>query len=88
MLILIIFITGLVVGLASAIFKTSRSAGKVINNIIFGFFGALVGAFVGFGDSLFLLKYNFLNIYTLAIIGSVVFVLIVILIQRAKSEKS
>lgn len=36
--------------------------------------GALLGAFVGFGDAPFLLRYPIFNSYTLALVGSVALV--------------
>jgi hypothetical protein len=47
-----------------------------ITNIVVGIVGALVGAFLGFGDAPLLLEYPFLHEKTLSVAVSLLFVFI------------
>lgn len=74
MLILFILVTGVVVGILPGLLKLDKMFR--ITNIAVGFVGALVGAFLGFGDAPLLLKYPFLNEKTLMVAVSFLFVFI------------
>ena len=73
MLILFILVTGIAVGILPGLLKLDKMFS--IANIVVGLVGALVGAFLGFGDAPFLLKYPFLNEITLMVAVSFLFVL-------------
>jgi hypothetical protein len=55
-----------------------------ITNIVVGFVGALVGAFLGFGDAPLLLKYPFINEITFMVAVSILFVLIKVTVTRSR----
>ncbi len=74
MLILLILATGIVVGILPGLLKLDKKFS--ITNMGIGFVGALVGAFLGFGDAPLFLKYPFLNQITLMVAVSFLFVLI------------
>ena len=80
MLIISILVTGMVAGILPGLLKLD----KVISatNIVVGITGALVGAFLGFGDAPLLLDYPFLNEITLMVAVAFLFVLIKVLITR------
>ncbi len=80
MLILLIIVTGIVVGILPGLFKLDKMFS--ITNIVVGFVGALVGAFLGFGDAPLLLKYPFLNEMTLMVAVAILFVLIKVSVTR------
>jgi len=84
MLILFILVTGIVVGILPSLFKMDKVFS--ITNIAVGFVGALVGAFLGFGDAPFLLKYPFLNEITLMVAGSFLFVFIKVSVTRKRID--
>ncbi len=72
MLIIFILVTGIVVGLLPGLFKLDIMFS--ISNVAVGFVGALVGAFLGFGDVPLFLKYPFINEITLMVAVSFLFV--------------
>ena len=82
MLILLIFITGIVVGILPGLLKKDKMFS--ITNIVVGFVGALVGAFLGFGDAPLFLKYPFLNEITLMVAVSFLFVFIKVSVTRKR----
>ena len=82
MLILFILVTGIVVGILPSLLKLDKKFS--ITNIVVGFVGALVGAFLGFGDAPLFLKYPFLNEITLMVAGSFLFVFIKISLTRKR----
>ena len=81
MLILII-VTGVVVGMLPGIFKLDKRLS--IANISLGLVGALVGAFLGFGDAPLFLKYPFFNEKTLMIVVSSLFVFVKVFVTRER----
>ena len=82
MMILLILVTGIVVGIIPGLLKLDKMFS--ITNIVVGFVGALVGAFLGFGDAPLFLKYPFLNEITLMVAGSFLFVFIKISLTRKR----
>ncbi len=82
MLILLILVTGIVVGILPGLLKLDKVFS--ITNRVVGFVGALVGAFLGFGDAPLFLKYPFLNEITLMVAGSFLFVFIKISLTRKR----
>ena len=80
MLIWFILVTGIVVGILPGLLKLDKMFS--ITNIVVGLVGALAGAFLGFGDAPFLLKYSFLNEITLMVFVSILSVLIKVSISR------
>ena len=80
MLILFILVTGIVVGILPGILKLDQKFS--FTNIVVGFVGALVGAFLGFGDAPLILKYPFLNEITLMVAVSFLFVFIKVSVTR------
>ena len=82
MLILFILVTGIVVGILPGLLKLDKMFS--ITNIVVGFVGALVGAFLGFGDAPLFLKYPFLNSITLMVAVSFLFVFIKISLTRKR----
>ncbi len=83
MLITFILVTGIVVGILPGLLKLDKMFS--ITNIAIGFVGALVGAFLGFGDAPLLLKYPFLNEITLMVAVSFLFVFIKVTVTRKRS---
>ncbi len=82
MLILLILVTGIVVGILPGLLKLDKMLS--ITNMVVGFVGALVGAFLGFGDAPLFLKYPFLNEITLMVVVSFLFVLIKVSVTRKR----
>ncbi len=82
MLILLIIATGLVAGMLPGLFKLDRKIS--IANILVGLVGALVGAFLGFGDTPLFLKYSFLNEKTLMVAVSCLFVFAKVFVKRIR----
>ncbi len=80
MLILLILITGIVVGILPGLLKLDKMYS--VTNMVVGFAGALVGAFLGFGDAPLFLEYPFLNEITLMVAVSFLFVLIKVSVQE------
>ena len=83
MLIAFILVTGIVVGILPGLLKLDKMFS--ITNIAVGFVGALVGAFLGFGDAPLLLRYPFLNEITLMVAVSFLFVFIKVTVTRKRS---
>jgi len=75
-----ILATGIVVGLIPGLLKQDKMFS--VPNIVVGVFGALAGAFLGFGDAPLFLEYPFLNEKTLMIATAILAVLVKILIAR------
>jgi hypothetical protein len=82
MLIILILVTGIVVGILPGLLRLDKVFS--ITNIVVGFAGALVGAFLGFGDAPLLLKYPFLNEMTLMVFVSFLFVVIKVSVTRKR----
>jgi len=82
MLILLIFVTGIVVGILPGLLKLDKMFS--IPNMVVGFVGALVGAFLGFGDVPLFLKYPFLNEITLMVAVSFLFVFIKVSVTKKR----
>ncbi len=82
MLIYLILATGILVGILPGILKLDRIFS--IANMVVGFVGALVGAFLGFGDAQLFLKYPFLHEKTLMVAVSFVFVFLKVSIIRRR----
>ncbi len=82
MLIIFILVTGIVVGILPGLLKLDKMFS--ITSIAVGFVGALVGAFLGFGDAPLFLKYPFLNEITLMVAVSFLFVFIKVSITRKR----
>jgi len=66
MLIIFILVTGIVVGILPGLLNLDKMFSTT--NIVVGFIGALVGAFLGFGDAPLFLEYPFLNEITLLLL--------------------
>jgi uncharacterized membrane protein YeaQ/YmgE (transglycosylase-associated protein family) len=75
-----ILVTGMIVGTLPGLLKLDRVFS--IPNIVTGVIGALVGAFLGFGDAPLFLEYSFLNEITLMIAVSILFVLVKVSIAK------
>jgi len=82
MLIIFILVTGIVVGILPGLLRLDKVFS--ITNMIVGFAGALVGAFLGFGDAPIFLKYPFLNEMTLMVSVSLLFVVIKVSVTRKR----
>ena len=82
MLLIFILVTGIVFGILPGLFNLDKLFS--ITNIVFGFVGALLGAFLGFGDAPLLLKYPFLNEITLMVAVSFLFVIIKVSATRKR----
>ena len=84
MLIIYILVTGTVVGILPGLLKLDKMFS--ITNIAVGFAGALVGAFLGFGDAPLILKYPYLHEMTLMVAGSFLFVFIKVFVKRKRRQ--
>jgi uncharacterized membrane protein YeaQ/YmgE (transglycosylase-associated protein family) len=82
MLIVLIFVTGIVVGILPGLLKLDKMFS--ITNMVVGFVGALVGVFLGFGDAPLFLRYPFLNEITLMVAVSFLFVFIKVSVTRKR----
>jgi uncharacterized membrane protein YeaQ/YmgE (transglycosylase-associated protein family) len=82
MLIIFILVTGIVVGILPGLLRLDKVFS--ITNIVVGFSGALLGAFLGFGDAPIFLKYPFLNEMTLMVSVSFLFVVIKVFVTRKR----
>ena len=82
MLIIFILVTGIVVGILPGLLKLDRMFS--ITNIVVGSVGALVGAFIGFGDAPVFLKHPLLNEMTLMVAVSFLFVFIKVSLTRKR----
>ena len=85
MLILFILITGILVGILPGLLKLDRMFS--FTNIIVGVIGALLGAFVGFGDAQLFLNYPFLDEKSLMVAFSILFVLIKVFVSRNRRAR-
>lgn len=84
MLIVFILGTGTVFGILPGLLKLDKMFS--IANIAAGCVGALLGAFLGFGDAQLFLDYPFLNEITLMVAVSFLFVLIKVLATRSRKD--
>jgi len=84
MLIALILVTGIVAGILPGLLKLDKVFS--ISNILVGFAGALIGAFIGFGDAPIFLKYPFLNEITLMVAGSFLAVCIKVSVSNARTS--
>ncbi len=82
MLVVFILVTGIVVGVLPGLLGLDKTFS--VTNIVIGFVGALVGAFLGFGDVPLFLKYPFLNEITLMVAVSFLFVSIKVSVTRKR----
>ena len=82
MLIIFILVTGIVVGILPGLLKLDKMFS--VTNIVAGLAGALVGAFLGFGDVPLFLEYPFLNEITLMVAVSFLFVFIKVSVARKR----
>ncbi len=82
MLIIFMLVTGIVVGILPGLLNLDEMFS--ITNIVVGFVGALVGAFLGFGDAPLFLRYPFLNEITLMVAVSFLFVFIKVSVARKR----
>ncbi len=82
MLILLILVTGIVVGILPGLLTLDKMFS--ITNMVVGFVGALVGAFLGFGDAPLFLKYPILNEIILMVAVSFLFVFIKVSVTRKR----
>ncbi len=80
MLIVFILVTGIVAGVLPGLLGLDKTFS--VTNTVIGFAGALVGAFLGFGDAPLFLKYPFLNEITLMVAVSFLFVFIKVSVTR------
>ena len=72
MLAIFVLATGMAVGILPGLLKLDKMFSPT--NMVVGCVGALVGAFLGFGDAPLFLEYPFLNEITLMIAMSLLFV--------------
>lgn len=84
MLIILILATGIVAGILPGLLKLDKMFSTT--NTIVGLIGALVGAFLGFGDLPLFLEYSFLNEITLMVAASFLLVLVKVLIARKRTS--
>ena len=84
MLILFILGTGTAFGILPGLLKLDKTLS--IANITTGCVGALLGAFIGFGDAQLFLDYPFLNEITLMVAVSFLFVLIKVSAIRSRTD--
>ena len=80
MLILVIILTGIVVGMLPGLLKLEEKVGIV--NIVIGIVGAFLGALLGFGDAPMFLNHPFLNEKSLTVVVSFLFVLSKVVLTR------
>lgn len=85
MLILLIIVTGLAVGILPGLLKLDKTPDTA--NIVIGLVGALVGAFLGFGDTPLLLKYSFLNEKSFMVATSFLFVFVKVAFTRIRAAR-
>jgi uncharacterized membrane protein YeaQ/YmgE (transglycosylase-associated protein family) len=83
MIILFILMTGILVGILPGLLKLDKMFSMA--NIAVGIVGALVGAFLGFGDAPLFLESLFLNEITLMVAGSLLFVLAKVFVSRKRN---
>ena len=80
MLAIFVLATGMAVGILPGLLKLDKMFSPT--NMVVGCVGALVGAFLGFGDAPLFLEYPFLNEITLMIAMSLLFVSIKVSVTR------
>ena len=80
MLVIFVLITGITVGTLPGLLRLDKMFSPT--NMVVGCVGALVGAFLGFGDAPLFLKYPLLNEITLMIAVSLLFVSIKVSVTR------
>ena len=80
MLAIFVLTTGITVGTLPGLLKLDKMFSPT--NMVVGCVGALVGAFLGFGDAPLFLKYPLLNEITLMIAVSLLFVSIKVSVTR------
>jgi uncharacterized membrane protein YeaQ/YmgE (transglycosylase-associated protein family) len=82
MLIVLILVTGIVVGILPGLLKLDKMFS--ITNMVVGFVGALVGVFFGFCDAPIFIRYPFLKEITLMVAVSFLFVFIKVSVTRKR----
>ena len=80
MLAILVLTTGIIVGKLPGLLRLDKMFSPT--NMVVGCVGALVGAFLGFGDAPLFLKYPLLNEITLMIAVSLLFVSIKVSVTR------
>ncbi len=85
MLIVFALITGILVGLLPGLLNVDKMLSAA--NVLVGIVGALVGAFLGFGDAAIFLKHPILNEITLMITVSLLFVAAKVLATRNRTDR-
>jgi hypothetical protein len=80
MLAIFVLATGMAVGILPGLLRLDKMFSPT--NMVVGCVGALVGAFLGFGDAPIFLEYPFLNEITLMIAMSLLFVSIKVSVTR------
>ena len=80
MLLWTILATGFAAGLLPGLMKLDKVFS--MPNVALGIFGALIGAFLGFGDAPLFLDYPFLNEKTLMIATAVLLVFVRVILKR------
>ncbi len=81
-MILYILATGIVVGMLPGVLSLDKVFS--VTNMVVGCIGALLGAFLGFGDASLFLEYPFLNEKTLMVAVSLLFVFIKVSATRKR----
>ena len=81
MFLISIILSGLIIGLLASAIKKRFSTWVFI---LIALIGALVGGFISFGDSTFLLAYPMFNIWTVPVLGALLFSGLVIFADRRK----
>jgi uncharacterized membrane protein YeaQ/YmgE (transglycosylase-associated protein family) len=84
MLIIFILATGIIAGLLPGLLKLDKTFSAT--NMFTGCVGALIGAFLGFGDAPVFLKYPILNETTLMVGVSLLFVFVKVSITRKRAS--
>ena len=77
-----ILITGIVAGLLPGLLKLDKAFS--VTNIAAGIAGALIGAFLGFGDAPVLLENPWLNEKSLMVAGAILFVVAKVSLTRKR----
>ena len=80
MLVIFVLATGIAVGILPGLLGLDKMFSPT--NMVLGCIGALVGAFLGFGDARLFLEYPFLNEITLMVAVSLLFVSIKVSVTR------
>jgi len=85
MLLVLAVITGTMAGILPGLLKVDKTFSAT--NVFAGVVGALIGAFLGFGDAAIFLAYPFLNEITLMIAASLLFVFAKVLATRNRTGR-